>query len=135
MERQRPLVVLAEDNDELRRELTRCLRADGYEVVEATNGQAIVERFAEAADGARKRPDALVLDFCMPRLSGIGALRIIRHFGPLPPTIVMTAFPDRSVEDLAVHAGASTILWKPFPATALRYALRHLLEARSEDAG
>lgn len=130
MERRRPMVVLADDNDELRRELARCLCTDGYDVVEATDGQAIVERFAEVADGARRRPDALVLDFCMPKLSGIGALRIIRHFGPLPPTIVMTAFPDRSVEDLAVHAGASSILWKPFPAAALRYALRHMLDAR-----
>lgn len=130
----RPLVLLAEDSDELRRELARRLSADGYDVLEAPDGEAIVERFAEVADGVRKKPDALVLDFCMPRLSGIGALRIIRHFGRLPPTIVMTAFPDPSVEDFAAHVGASIVLWKPFPAEALRNALRRVLGARSEDA-
>jgi two-component system chemotaxis response regulator CheY len=120
-------ILLADDDQDLRRALCALLGSEGYEVIEAANGAAALEILAEAADGKRARPDLLLLDFNMPELSGIGLLRVLRRFGELPPAIVITAFPDPKVEDLARAAGAVRVLRKPFDEDVVLSGVRELL--------
>lgn len=112
-EKRKATVLIADDDDDLRRTLAMVLERDGYEVIESPDGEHALELLAEAADGKRPAPDVLLLDFRMPGLSGIGMLRVLRRFSRLPPTIVVTAFPDPSVERLARNAGAVGVLRKP----------------------
>ena len=100
----RPATILVADDDEdLRHALCSLLSLEGYEVIELSDGGSALELLADAADGRCPRPDLLLLDFCMPELSGIGLLRILRRFGSHATCIVITAFPDPSVEILALQ--------------------------------
>lgn len=126
---ERPATILVADDDEdLRRALCSVLSCEGYEVIELPNGAAALEVLAEAADGKRPRPDLLLLDFCMPELSGIGLLRVLRRFGAMPPAILMTAFPDPAVDVLAHNAGAMRVLRKPLDEQTILGAVRALLQ-------
>lgn len=124
-------VLLADDDDELRAVLRLALAREGFEVIEAHRGDVALEVLAAAADGARALPDVLLLDFCMPELSGLGVLRIMRRFGRMPPAILMTAFPDDSVEVFARNFGASIVLRKPFNLDEVKEAVHRVIE---EDA-
>ena len=115
-EQARATVLIADDNEDHRQTLAAILAGEGYEVIEAANGVEALELLALAADGKRRRPDVLLLDFCMPGLSGIGLLRVLRRFARVPPSILVTAFPDKSVETFARNAGAMRVLRKPLNA-------------------
>lgn len=116
--------LVADDDEASRRAVALLLKADGYDVVECCDGEEALYCLAAAIDGADSLPDLLVLDFCMPGLSGIGLLRILRRFSRLPPTILMTGFPDPSVEIFARNVGVATFIRKPLEWEALRSAVR-----------
>jgi len=121
-------ILVADDDDDLRPALCSLLAAEGYDVVELADGSSTLEFLAEAADCKRVRPDVLLLDFCMPGLSGIGLLRILRRFGTVPPAILITAFPDPSVEAFARDAGAVCVLRKPVEGPDVLAAVRTALD-------
>ena len=106
-------VFVADDDESARRLVARLLGEHGYSVVDAGDGAAALEYLAAAADGDIAMPDALLLDFAMPGMSGIGVVRALRRFISLPPTILMTGFPDPSVDMFARAVGIVTVLHKP----------------------
>ena len=55
----------------------------------------------------------MLLDFVMPGFSGLGILGVMRRFPKMPPTILMTGFPNPSVELFAMRLGAIRVLRKP----------------------
>jgi CheY-like chemotaxis protein len=71
-EAKKPLILLADDDNDIRGILALKLRAAGLEVVEATNGQ-------DAIDKAHQRPpDLIVMDVRMPVMSGTEAMGVIK---------------------------------------------------------
>jgi CheY-like chemotaxis protein len=112
-EERKPIVLVADDDADMRHALSLLLSRGGYQVLETGDGAQALELLAAAADGDGPRPDVLILDFCMPELSGIGVLKVLRRFGRVPPTILITGFPGSSVEAFARSAGALTVLRKP----------------------
>jgi DNA-binding response OmpR family regulator len=124
----RPTVLVADDDEDLRSALSSFLSDEGYEVLESRDGRDALETLAAAADAGQGGPDVLLLDFCMPGLSGIGLLRVLRRFTRAPPTILITAFPDPSVETFARNAGAIRVLHKPAELQDVAAAVRAALE-------
>jgi CheY-like chemotaxis protein len=89
-ERKRRLILVAEDNDDLRGMLRTWLSSRGFDVAEASDG-------AEAIDFCRlTAPDLILTDLQMPGIDGITAIRHIRRDERLRhiPIIVITAFGD-----------------------------------------
>jgi len=83
-------ILIVEDNEELRRLYKEVLSANGFEVIEATDGQ-------EAIDLALiQRPALVLLDLMLPRQGGLGVLRVMRSLPELKlmPVIVLTALPN-----------------------------------------
>jgi len=106
--------VLVADDDADFCELVRLsLTAAGYEVSVAADGGEALERLAALVDAHIPLPDVLVLDFVMPRLSGLGVLRALWRLGRVPPTLVITGFADPSVDVFARNLGAFRVLRKP----------------------
>jgi two-component system, OmpR family, KDP operon response regulator KdpE len=101
-------VVVADDDSALRRGLCASLRASGYLVEEARDGEQAVRLF-------RERPcDLVLLDMNMPGVGGLEACRRIRAAGPSVGIIMITV---RDTEDDIIHAleaGADDYLTKPF---------------------
>ena len=82
----RPLVLVVEDEHNIRALLSTFLRDEGYDVAEARDGVEGLERVAE------RSPDVIVCDVSMPRLDGAGFLRSYREApGPHAPVIITSA--------------------------------------------
>jgi signal transduction histidine kinase/DNA-binding response OmpR family regulator len=123
-ETDRPMLLVVEDNDDVRAYLRRHL-ADAYRVVEATDG---AEGWAKARDAD---PDLILADLMMPGLDGIELCRRVRGDDALArtPFVLLTA---RAAEEDAVaglEAGADAYVTKPFSTDELKARLRRLLEA------
>jgi CheY-like chemotaxis protein len=120
----RPMTILvADDDDDMRSLVAETLRTDGYRVVEAADGAELVEYLRTALDDPSMRPDVVVTDVLMPKLSGLGVLTELRRAQWGVPVIVITVLADDSVRSAAERLGAVAILKKPFDADDFRTAI------------
>jgi two-component system, cell cycle response regulator len=110
-------VLLAEDNEDMRRSLELMLRAWGYEVVLARDGAEAWE--ALQTPGA---PALILLDWMMPRLDGVQVCRNLRKLEkePYPYVIMLTARDQMDDTVEALEAGADDFIAKPFNAKELQ---------------
>lgn len=109
----RPLVFLAEDDDDLRRLLADALRDAGYDVLSASTGHEMLKLLAAAARAEVAVPDAFVMDVRMPKCTGIDVLTALRLAGWQQPIVMITAFGDPALHERATSYGASVSLDKP----------------------
>lgn len=117
----RPLVLLAEDDDEIRWALTDFLSNDGFVVTAVENGDQLARSFREMCDGGAP-PDVVVTDHRMPGRLGVDVLAALGAWAAAVPVIVITAFgPD--VEERAYALGARAVFKKPFDTDDLRTAV------------
>jgi serine/threonine-protein kinase len=123
--RRTPCILVADDDPLQRETVSDVLRDDGYEVVEAADGDEVLKLLG----GSAVVPDVLLLDFCMPGFSGLGVLRLLQRRGKVPPTLILTGFPDNSVDRMAVQLGAVRVLHKPVDIDVLRSEVRAVLPA------
>lgn len=118
--------ILVADDDVVTRELVAAtLRASGYEVETAADGQEALERVA------RGGIDVALLDAVMPRLSGVDACRTIRGLGEaaVPVALVFAKTDTKSrIEALAI--GADGYVCKPFEQTELLVAVSSALRRK-----
>lgn len=118
----RPLVLLAEDEPDIRTLVATLLERWGYEVAAVASGE---EALALADE---RMPTLAVLDVNIPDPDGIEVTRRLRELADVP-VILLTAFADeRSVAEAAA-AGASGYVTKPFRAAALRKAVWSVVPA------
>ena len=103
------LVLLAEDNEQVRAIMTTTLRMGGLAVVPVADGKEVVAEFA------RRRNDvaAVVLDIDLPEQSGLASLREIRALSPGVPVVLVTGSVEASVESAC--DAVTVLLRKPFP--------------------
>ena len=117
-----PLVLVVDDEAQIRRFLQISLEAHGYQVREALTGR---EGLAEAA---RLRPDIVILDLGLPDQEGLAVLRQLREWSRVP--VVVLSVRDQDQDKIALlDAGADDYLTKPFSLgellARLRTAQRH----------
>lgn len=102
-----PVVVVIEDEPQIRRFVRTALEAEGWQVYEADSAR---KGLSEA--GTRK-PDLLVLDLGLPDGNGLDLIRDIRGWSTVP-IIVLSARSDEVDKIAALDAGADDYLTKPF---------------------
>ena len=105
-------VLIADDDQTIRALLTEMLVDLGHVVVAAANGAEAVEQ-----------PDAVILDFLMPKLSGIDALKAMRERGLAMPAVLLTAISDSSMREMEGFEAPDAILEKPFKRRTIEKAL------------
>jgi diguanylate cyclase (GGDEF)-like protein len=119
-------VLVADDSEGDRAAARDALTAAGYAVVEAVDGQQALEVFA------RERPDLVMLDVVMPRLTGLEACRILKaktQASYLPVIMVSTRNSvNARVEGL--RSGADDYVGKPYDAEELRARVEALLRVK-----
>lgn len=104
-------ILIVDDNDMTRETLRVILRHDTYNVAgEATDGSIALEM------ATRLKPDIILLDVVMPKVSGLEALRSIRLVLPDVMILMVTANKDQETVSEAVQAGISGYIIKPFNA-------------------
>jgi DNA-binding response OmpR family regulator len=122
--RERPLVVVADDEEDILTLLGVVLRSAGCDVLPAGDGEEAL-RLAE-----EHRPDLVVLDVAMPRVDGREATAAIRASEALAgvPVLLISASTSDADRDLALSSGADAFVSKPFSPAALTARVRALLE-------
>ena len=115
--RDRPLVLVAEDDPDVRDLIERKLRGDGMDVLAVSDGVAALHACRTA------RPDLVLLDVAMPGMSGFDVCRTVKadQDQPSPPVIFLSARAQPEDVDEGLAAGAADYVVKPFsPADLVR---------------
>ncbi len=104
-----PRVLVVDDDPAIRLVCATTLRREGYEAIEAANGQEGYER------AIVDTPDLALLDVQMPELDGFGlAAALLGDERTQQLRLVFTGDPDPCIEALAYEAGALGFIAKPF---------------------
>jgi CheY-like chemotaxis protein len=116
-----PLVLVVDDQEDLRRMYAKSLEAMGYRTVSVDSGEQAVDL------ALRLRPSAVVMDVAMPGIGGIEATRLIKTDarGRAIFIVLMTAY-GTALFDEAREAGCDAYFCKPFNPFALDLVLRAL---------
>jgi CheY-like chemotaxis protein len=114
-----PLVLVAEDDDDVRRLVATALRKDGCSVIEAADGSALLDHIGSALLFGNVRgeldPIAVVVsDIRMPGPSGLEILAHLRRSDIGVHVVLMSAHVDDAVRADAERYGADALLAKPF---------------------
>ena len=116
-----PLVLVVDDDEEIRKALERALRLEGFAVRVADGGQAALELVEQ------ERPGVMVLDVVMPDLSGISVVSRMRARGDDTPICILSARDEVEDRVAGLEAGADDYVVKPFDIGELAARLRALL--------
>ena len=127
-------ILLVEDEENYREPLALSLRRDGFEVVEAQDGAAAIERFEAAGRSGGPAPiDLVLLDLMLPRLSGTEVCRRIRRISRVP--VIMVTAKDSEVDKIVgLEIGADDYVTKPYSYREL-LARVHAVLRRSQEGG
>lgn len=126
-------ILVAEDEDALRTLLKYNLEKEGFEVIEASDGDQALALLAE------RLPDVLLVDWMMPGTSGLEVCRSVRQKpeSRALPILMLTARGEESDRIRGLDMGADDYITKPFAITELlarvRAIMRRLRPAVSED--
>ena len=106
-ENRAPRILLVDDEEAIQKLLTYPMEKEGYEIVQAMDGESALEKF-------RERPfDLVVLDIMLPGMDGTDVCRIIRAESTVP-IIMLTAKSDEFDKVLGLEIGADDYITKPF---------------------
>jgi two-component system, NtrC family, response regulator AtoC len=105
-------ILVADDEQNLRRVLVALLRREGHEVVQAATGIEAIEKLADV--------DVVITDLRMPGADGMEVLRSAAKHHPHVPVIMITAYGSVGQAVEAIKAGAFDYIEKPFEQEAIR---------------
>jgi len=108
-----PRIVVVEDEPAIRRGVSDALRASGYPVTEAGDGERGLE------ESLRAGVDLVLLDLLLPRRDGLAVLAEIRKSRPTLPVIILTARGTEEDRVRGLKMGADDYVVKPFSAREL----------------
>ncbi|MEM9541542.1 MAG: PAS domain-containing protein [Cyanobacteria bacterium P01_E01_bin.42] len=129
LDRESPLILLAEDNRANIITVSSYLRAKGFRIIVAKNGLEAIARARE------ERPDLILMDIQMPEMDGFEAIKNIRGDRELAkiPIIALTALAMPGDRDRCLAAGADDYLSKPVKLQQLVTVLQQLLASREQN--
>lgn len=102
-----PLIYVVDDDSDVLGSLRFLLETDGFEVRTFRNGAALL------SGSMVGEADCFVIDYKMPGMSGIDLANRLRNRHAATPIILITGYPDESIEEKATAAGISHVLLKP----------------------
>ena len=123
-------ILVVDDDPQIRESLRKVLRAEGYEVVLAENGQEAIEKIK------LEKIDLLLLDLGLPVKDGWDTVIWLAQVNPLLPVIIITGRWNQ--RELAEKMGANALMDKPLDVPRLLQTIRELtnesMERRAQHA-
>jgi putative nucleotidyltransferase with HDIG domain len=110
-------ILLVDDEEVVREELSQMLESRGYHCTTSSNGRAAQESVRKQA------PDLVLLDLIMPEMDGIQLLDWLRGYDPEIPVTMVSAIHDISTALQAIRRGAYDYILKPFEKDQLFHAV------------
>lgn len=118
-------VLVVEDEQSLREPLVYLLEKEGYEVLDASDGNAAIDLFRSS------NPDIVLLDLMMPGMSGNEVCRMIRQTSNVP-VIMLTAKDSEIDKVVGLEIGADDYVTKPYSTRELLARMKAVLRRNSE---
>jgi two-component system nitrogen regulation response regulator NtrX len=122
--RRKTLVLVVDDESDIRSALRMILEYEGYEFAEASSGEEALHRVAS------DRPDAVILDIKMPRMDGLEVLARVKQAEPGLPVVVISGHGSIATAVEATRLGAFDFMEKPLERDRVLLVLRNALERR-----
>lgn len=124
----RRTILLVEDNEQDRQMYGGLLWYNGFDVVEAVDGESAVAR------GLELRPDLILLDIILPgEMTGLDVATRLREGGVTAPMLVLSAVPREDLGSAVERAGVTAYLEKPIdPFAVVREVIRRIGGPSSE---
>jgi FixJ family two-component response regulator len=123
-----PYVAIVDDEEPVRKALSRLLRASGLETESYAGGR----EFLDAA--VLRVPDCVLLDLHMPRMSGLQVLRAVQATRRWMPIVVITAHDAPETREQCLAAGATAYLRKPLEEHELLDTITAALGAKTRSS-
>ena len=121
-------ILFAEDDPQIREWVAYSLERDRHRVRSVADGESALTAYAE------KRPDLLILDIMMPKMSGYDVLLKIREKDRTLPVLMLTAKSTESDKVMGLGIGADDYMTKPFGVRELQARVSALLRRASANA-
>ena len=121
------VILVVEDEPEIRRFLRSTLGANGYRVVESGNGER------GTIDAGTHKPDLAIVDLALPDIDGVEVIRRIRAWSPMPIVVLSARIQEHSKIE-ALDAGADDYITKPFGVGELLARIRVALRRSTRPA-
>jgi len=122
-------ILIVEDNSQNMRLIEMTLRAKGYALLKASDGE-------EALDVAvRERPDLIIMDIELPKMSGLEVTTKLRSTAVFShvPIVAITAYAMKGDKEKAIEAGCDAYLSKPINTRELPEVIAQMLLQRQKD--
>lgn len=113
-------ILIAEDDHHIRHGLADVLSQEGYDIIEAENGQVALSLYQQT------NPDFIILDIMMPELDGYSVCREIRKLNELIPIIFLSAKDEEIDRVVGLELGADDYINKPFGIHELRARIKSI---------
>ena len=122
-------ILIAEDEENIRKLVASYLTREGYRVLQAKDGLDALEHFEELGDAI----SLVVLDIMMPRMDGYETCRKIREQSDVP-VVILTARDTEYDEIMGFDCGADEYISKPFSPAILIARIKNLLKRSGQAA-
>lgn len=120
-------ILVVEDEPAIAFGLEADLKAEGYDVEVAGDGETAARRAREGAFGL------ILLDVMLPRMDGFEVCRVLRRAGVRTPVILLTARSQEAEKVMGLEWGADDYVTKPFSPPELRARIKAVLRRTSGD--
>lgn len=114
-------ILIAEDEEKIRHIVASYLVREGYRVIEAGDGQELIDKFSQHEDAS-----LIILDVMMPRKNGFEVCREVRQHSDVP-VLMLTARDTENDEVTGFNCGADEYIAKPFSPKILVTRVKNLL--------
>lgn len=121
-------ILIADDEERMRRLVSDFLKKDGYHVLQAKDGREAMDLIDENIAAL----DLVILDIMMPLCDGWSVLRYIRKLSPMLPVVMLTARNEDVDEAFGFELGADDYIGKPFSPIVLSARVHSILRRRLE---
>lgn len=122
------LVLVVDDEPDVRKVVRMTLEKAGYDVIEAEDGEKAMEAIRK--DENPLLLDVVIMDIRMPKVNGVEAISFFQQQFPRVPIIVLTGFPDVEMATSFLQRGIVDYLVKPVEAEKLKAAVAKAMEQR-----
>ncbi|MBI2191041.1 MAG: response regulator transcription factor [Planctomycetes bacterium] len=124
-----PKILIIEDETDLLLGLRRNLEFEGYQVIQATDGEKGLDL------AIREKPDGIILDIMIPKRDGLEVCQDLRARGYSTPILMLTAKSQEMDKVVGLEVGADDYVTKPFGLRELLARLKALLRRAARRAG
>ena len=124
-------ILIADHDEDNLKILSLKLETQGFKIIQARDGQEAWTMIRE------QKPDLLILDIMMPKISGFKLARMVKFDSKLKsiPLILLTARTEEIDKDLGTEVGADLYMTKPYDLEQLIKEVRRLLEKGAAEEG